>query len=172
MIISTNSARFYNFTEDNTGKLTNLESSRTTAFLGFKPAAVCKKAGHLVLTIYGSVYLHQDNMLVNLDVGITAPGTITYPFPVISDALLMQGLVHFNAHINIPVEAFSRGDDRSVFTTSHVGNTTAIHRRDGYIFVDTDQVIIMEFLYNIAGAESIPASSVAVYNVIAEYKEN
>lgn len=172
MIISTNSARFVNTTEDITGKLVNLSSSQTTEFLAFKPAAVCRRSGHITLTINGLAYMYEDNMTLNLDLGITFPGSITYAYPIILDRVLMQGTTDFSATVNIPLLTIPTMDDRYIYATSHVGSFTAVHKTLGSLFVDADQVVTMGFSYNIPGVPATPVHSVVVYNVIAEYKEN
>lgn len=172
MIISTNSARFVNTTEDITGKLVSFAPYQTTEFLAFKPTAVCRRAGHLTLTINGSLYMYEDNMTINLDLGITFPGSITYAYPVILDRVLMQGTTDFSATVDIPFVTVPPTDDRYIYATSHVGSFTAVHKTSGVILVDADQVVTMGFSYNVPAALPIPASAVIVYNIIAEYKEN
>ncbi|MET7000483.1 hypothetical protein [Chitinophaga defluvii] len=172
MIIATNSARLINTTEDISGKLKSLSANQTTEFLAFKPTTVCRVSGYLTLEINGLVYMYEDNMTFNLDLGITIPGSTTYTYPIILDRVLMQGTTNFTAKVNIPLITSPTSDDRYVYATSHVGNFTAVQKTLGVIFVDADQVVTMGFSYNIPGVPATPTSSVIVYNVIAEYKEN
>ncbi len=172
MIISTNSAKFINTTEDITGKLRSQSTYQTTEFLAFKPTAVCRVSGHLTLEINGSVYMYDDNMTLNLDLGITFPGLNTYNYPIILDTLLMQGSTNFSAKVDIPLITFPSSDDWYIYATSHVGSKTAVHKTLGVIFVDADQVVTMGFSYNIPGVPATPVNSVIVRSIIAEYKEN
>ena len=171
MIIANNSASFLNPNSASSGELRIIDG--TTAFLGCKPGAVCKRAGYLTINTSGRIYAPQGGKTWQLMIRVMNTGYVDYEIPIIFNEILPQGETLFSSHMDIIVSSNLQSDAAPVIVTTHTSLGTKLYHAFGFISPNPDAVSVMSFMYRVLDStQPIPEYTVSVQKVIAEYKEN
>jgi hypothetical protein len=178
MIIATNKAQFVNLTNGATGLLRtpgDLSTAANEKFLGFKPAAVCKKSGYLRITGYGSIAspAPATPLTIRMVFNRTPEHSFWVQAVVVSSAAGAPGQNSlFSFHVDIPVGTSGHSELNTLISTSHFNNTSVMLESWAYISAEPDDVWTASFVYETPTAGNFAAGQIKIVSVIAEYKEN
>lgn len=173
MIISTNKRSYGNPEAGTSGILQSAGgwvSGQNVSFMGFKPAAYCKKAGYLRITITGYFNPTVLNQALSLNLVLSKPNVSNLQVAVLHDVLITSANNLFTATLNIPVGTGSDPESNSIIIATTLNSSANLHERAAYIDADTDEVMTGHFTYTYGS--SVDEGSIRVKSVIAEYLEN
>lgn len=175
MVIATNKAPYSNLSDATTGTLrTNASSlAANELFLGFKPAAVCKKSGYLRVTGTGSITLQSFNAPVTVWMKFSKPGVDSFQVKVL-EAVNTGSSINplFSFHVDIPVGTTGHAELNTTYVTSHFNGKTTLEIAWAYINAEPDDVWTATFFYDSPSAGTILGGQLKIATVVAEYKEN
>lgn len=176
MVIATNKAQFSNQSDAASGTLRATGSHSLAAndlFLGFKPAAVCKKNGYLRVTGTGSVAPLYPNTPISVYMKFSKPGVDLFQVKVL-EAIYTGTLTNslFSFHVDIPVGTTGHSELNTTCTTSHYNGSTVLHLAWAYINAEPDDVWTAYFSYESAAGENVLPNYIKIATVTVEYLEN